>query len=90
MGKFEQDLEELERVVEQLERGDLTLEKSVELFERGVKLSRSCRQVLERVEGRLEALVDPSERGPVRTEEIAMAVAEGEADEEFDEEEDDE
>lgn len=86
MAKFEDDLAELERVVEQLERGDLSLEESVDLFERGVLLSRACKAVIQRVEGRLEALVEPSENGPVRTEEIAMAVAEGEEDEEEDEE----
>ena len=75
---FEEQLAELEKVVEQLERGELPLEESVALFERGIALSRSCKAVIERVEGRLEALVAPTENGQVRTEEIAMAVAEGE------------
>lgn len=86
MAQFEKDMEELERVVEQLERGDLSLEESVDLFERGVLLSRSCKAVLERAESRVQALVEPEAEGPVQVQDIAMAVAEGETDEdEFDE-----
>ncbi|MDE1155985.1 MAG: exodeoxyribonuclease VII small subunit, partial [Acidobacteriaceae bacterium] len=77
MGKFEEDLAELEKVVEQLERGELSLEDSVGLFERGVLLSRSCKTVLGQAEARLQALIDP-ENGDdeVRTEDIAVAVGE--------------
>lgn len=85
MAKFEQDLEELERVVEQLERGDLSLEESVDLFEKGVLLSRSCKSVLNRLEARVQALVEPERPGPIRVEDVAIAVAEGEGDEEEDE-----
>ena len=53
---FEQSLEELESVVKQLEGGDLPLEKSLELFERGMKLSESCRKQLEEAESRVEIL----------------------------------
>lgn len=53
---FEKALEELERIVEQLESGDLPLEKSLELFETGVKLSRSCRERLANAERRIELL----------------------------------
>jgi exodeoxyribonuclease VII small subunit len=86
MAKFEDDLAELEKVVERLEQGDLSLEESVDLYERGVLLSRACKGVLRRVDARIEALVDPEEDGPVRVEDVAMAVAEGEEDEEEDEE----
>ena len=54
---FEQELDELEKVVKQLEGGDLPLEKSLELFERGVSLSDSCRKQLESAETRVEILV---------------------------------
>jgi exodeoxyribonuclease VII small subunit len=43
---FEASLEALERIVEQLESGDLPLEKSLELFEQGVRLSRECQERL--------------------------------------------
>ena len=84
MAKFEDDLDALERVVEQLERGDLSLEESVDLFEKGVLLSRSCKSVLNRLEARVQALVEPERGGPIKVEDLAIAVAEGEEDEEED------
>ena len=53
---FETSLEELERIVRELERGDLPLEKSLELFEQGVKLSRACQERLNEAERRIEIL----------------------------------
>ena len=54
---FEACLDELEKVVKQLEAGDLSLEKSLELFERGMGLSDTCRKQLEQAETRVEALI---------------------------------
>jgi exodeoxyribonuclease VII small subunit len=54
---FEQSLEELENVVKQLDSGDLPLEQSLALFERGVALSDSCRKQLEEAESRVEILM---------------------------------
>ena len=54
---FETCLDELEKVVKQLEAGDLTLERSLELFERGMGLSDACRKHLEQAETRLEILI---------------------------------
>ncbi len=54
---FEACLEELERVVKELENGDLSLERSLELFEKGVELSDSCRKKLEEAETRVETLI---------------------------------
>ena len=54
---FETCLDELEQVVKQLEGGDLPLEKSLELFERGVSLSDACRKQLEEAETRVEILI---------------------------------
>ena len=54
---FESSLEELEKVVKELEAGDLALERSLELFERGMSLSESCRKQLEQAETRVEMLV---------------------------------
>ena len=53
---FESSLEELERIVRELEQGELTLEKSLELFEQGVKLSRECQDRLNQAERRIEML----------------------------------
>ena len=54
---FETSLKELEQIVEQLEAGDLPLERSLELFEQGVKLSRDCQQRLDEAERRVEVLL---------------------------------
>jgi len=54
---FEQALDELEKVVKQLESGELPLEESLSLFERGVTLSESCRKQLESAETRIEVLL---------------------------------
>jgi exodeoxyribonuclease VII small subunit len=54
---FEASLDELERVVKELEKGELSLERSLELFERGMTLSAECRKQLEDAETRVELLV---------------------------------
>jgi exodeoxyribonuclease VII small subunit len=54
---FEASLDELERVVKELEAGDLPLERSLELFERGMGLSDACRKQLEEAETRVEMLI---------------------------------
>jgi exodeoxyribonuclease VII small subunit len=54
---FETCLDELEKVVRELEAGDLSLERSLELFERGMGLSESCRKQLEEAETRVETLI---------------------------------
>jgi len=54
---FEASLDELEKVVRELEGGDLPLERSLELFERGMALSDACRKQLEAAETRVEILI---------------------------------
>ena len=54
---FESCLDELEKVVRELEGGELPLERSLELFERGMGLSDSCRKQLEAAETRVEILI---------------------------------
>jgi exodeoxyribonuclease VII small subunit len=58
---FEAALTELESLVTTLEDGNLSLERSLELFERGVKLSRYCHAKLEEAEKRIEVLTDQGE-----------------------------
>ena len=53
---FEAGLDELESVVKELESGDLPLERALELFEKGMKLSAACRTQLEAAETRVEVL----------------------------------
>lgn len=54
---FEASLEELERIVKDLEKGELPLEQSLALFETGMRLSSDCRRQLEEAESRVEILM---------------------------------
>lgn len=58
MANFEEKLNSLEAVVERLERGELSLDESVKLFEDGMQLSAACRKELEAAEGRIQQLVE--------------------------------
>ncbi len=53
---FEASLQELERIVKELEKGDLPLEQSLLLFETGMRLSTECKRQLEEAESRVEIL----------------------------------
>lgn len=57
MAKFEESLQRLEKVVAELEKGDIPLEKSLSLFEEGMQLSTTCRKELEEAEGKVEILL---------------------------------
>ena len=54
---FEKSLKELESLVEKMEQGDLSLEESLQQFERGVELSRACQQALKAAEQKVEMLM---------------------------------
>jgi len=72
---FESALKSLEDIVVQLEAGDLTLDKALELFEEGVKISRYCNAKLEEAERRVEVLTKSTD-GTMK--EVAFAEAEAE------------
>ncbi|MGE0473167.1 MAG: exodeoxyribonuclease VII small subunit [Nitrospirales bacterium] len=55
--KFEKALERLESIVTQLERGELSLDESLKIFEEGVKLSKTCLKMLDDAERKVEILV---------------------------------
>jgi exodeoxyribonuclease VII small subunit len=57
VANFEAGLEELEKVVKELETGDLPLDRSLELFEKGILLSDTCRRQLQEAETRVEMLI---------------------------------
>jgi len=61
---FEAAIAELESIVKKLEEGDLALEQSLALYERGVQLSRYCHGRLEEAERRVEILTDRGELKP--------------------------
>jgi exodeoxyribonuclease VII small subunit len=58
---FEKSLQELERLIAQLERGDLPLADSLALFEQGVTLTRSCHAALAQAQQRVEILLKDGE-----------------------------
>ena len=58
---FEQSLDALEHLVEQMERGDMSLEESLAAYERGVGLYRKCQTALEQAELRVRLLSDPQD-----------------------------
>ncbi len=66
---FEQSLTELEKIVAKLESGELPLEQSLELFEKGISLSRECRDRLTKAERRIEILMKDAD-GELSTQEI--------------------
>lgn len=62
--KFEESLEQLEKIVAQLEDGELSLEESLKLFENGIKLSRLCQERLNHAERRIEVLLRDEDGKP--------------------------
>ncbi|HEX28729.1 TPA: exodeoxyribonuclease VII small subunit [Candidatus Poribacteria bacterium] len=63
--KFEDALKRLEEIVEMLESDELPLDKALELFEEGIRMSRLCSSILERAEMRIEELIR-EEDGTIR------------------------
>jgi exodeoxyribonuclease VII small subunit len=61
---FEASLQELEKIVRRLEDGDLSLEESLKLFEKGVKLARECQERLNQAERRIEILLKDEDGNP--------------------------
>lgn len=61
---FETSLADLEKIVRNLEQGDLSLEESLKLFEDGVKLSRECQERLNQAERRIEILLQDANGDP--------------------------
>ncbi|RUM52700.1 MAG: exodeoxyribonuclease VII small subunit [Methylococcus sp.] len=54
---FEKSLQELEQLVEHLEKGDIPLEDSLQCFERGIQLTRACQKALQEAEQKVEILL---------------------------------
>lgn len=58
---FEKAMQELETLVDKMENGDLSLEESLQYFEKGVGLTRSCQQALKEAEQKVSILLQDSE-----------------------------
>lgn len=58
---FEKKLEELERLVEQLESGELELADSLDKFKRGIELSKQCRAMLDQAQQTIDEVMEPDQ-----------------------------
>ena len=81
---FEQALKRLEEIVAELENGELALEKALELFEEGIKISRMCGEKLEEAERKVEILVKDGQ-GALKEEPLDQSVGQTEGGQESDE-----
>lgn len=70
---FEQALVALEEIVTQLERGDVPLDQSIDLYERGEKLRAACQERLDSAQARIEKIVQASDGSPGGTEPLDRA-----------------
>lgn len=68
---FEKKLNRLEEIVEKMEKGDLTLDESLQLFEEGVKLSRECQQKIGEAENRVKLLMGVDQNGQPQTKDFS-------------------
>jgi len=60
---FEQSLKQLEQIVQELESGDLPLEKALKKFEEGIQLSKLCSQTLDETEQKISILLKAQDGG---------------------------
>jgi exodeoxyribonuclease VII small subunit len=86
---FEKALEDLERIVEKLEKGGLSLSESLALFEKGVKLARFLREELEKAEKKVEILLK-NEKGEAKEKPFELGKEEAPSKEKKEEEEEEE
>ena len=61
VANFEHSLDELEQLVQRMEKGDQSLDESLAAYERGVALYRECQRALEQAEQRVRLLTDPAD-----------------------------
>lgn len=85
---FESSLRRLEQIVREMESGELPLERSLELFEQGVKLSRECQTQLDEAERRIEVLLRDAD-GRLTTRRLAVEETDDEIDAAVDDDDDD-
>jgi exodeoxyribonuclease VII small subunit len=76
--RFEDALNKLEKIVSQLEKGDISLEESLKLFEEGIRLSRLCNQKLDEAEKRVEILLK-NEEGTLKAQPFVSSIDPGKA-----------
>ncbi len=67
---FEKKMSRLEEIVQKMEKGELTLEESLKLFEEGVSLTKQCNESLQSAEQKVKVLLGVNEKGEPMTEEF--------------------
>ena len=64
---FEQSMKQLEQIVQELESGDLPLEKALKKFEEGIQLSQSCTEMLDKTEKKISLLLKDPDGKPLES-----------------------
>ena len=59
---FEENMEELEKIVQELEKGELNLDDSIKKFEEGMKISKKCTEILEDAEKKITILIKKDDK----------------------------
>lgn len=59
---FEKSLNELEKIVEELQNGDISLDESIKLFEKGIELTNDCRKTLETARQKITSLTEEEQK----------------------------
>ena len=59
---FEKSLDELEKIVEELQNGDISLDESIKLFEKGMELTNDCRKTLETARQKITSLTEEEQK----------------------------
>ena len=72
MATFEEQLKQLEDIVDRLEKGDMPLEESLALFERGVGISDACKAELDTAEGRVQVLLQRGKKREMEAEDLDL------------------
>ena len=67
---FEKNLDRLEKIVAQMESGDITLQESLKMFKEGVGISKECHKQLDEAEQQIKLLLEVSPDGVVKTEDF--------------------
>lgn len=71
---FEKKLDRLEKIVEKMEGGELSLDQSLKMFEEGIKLSRECHSQLNEAEQKVQLLLEVDDSGDAKVEEFEEEV----------------
>ena len=69
---FESNMKELENIVEQMSQNTLSLEKSIELFEKGISLSKSCSKELSQAQQKIQKIINSNTEEDLKLEDFSI------------------